>query len=108
MTAIDTATHRPAPTATSLTIDEIKAIDKRHVVHPWAAQSEYEPVVTTRAEGNYVWDDAGNRLLDFTAQAFYASIGHGNRRVIEAIVRQARTLATVYGGATEPKSALTR
>ncbi|MER5478736.1 aspartate aminotransferase family protein [Streptomyces sp. NPDC002734] len=70
-------------------------LDRKHVFHSWAAQAEITPMVITRAEGSYVWDGAGNRLLDFSSQLVNTNIGHQHPDVVEAIVAQARTLATV-------------
>ena len=40
-------------------------------------------------EGVYFWDRQGRRYLDFMSQLFHCNLGHGNRRVIEAIREQA-------------------
>ncbi|MFE0879777.1 aspartate aminotransferase family protein [Streptomyces smyrnaeus] len=70
-------------------------LDRRHVFHSWSAQAELDPMVITRAEGCYVWDGEGNRLLDFSSQLVNTNIGHQHPYVVEAIAHQARTLATV-------------
>ncbi|AXB41402.1 aspartate aminotransferase family protein [Amycolatopsis albispora] len=70
-------------------------LDRRHVFHSWSAQSTVDPMVITRAEGCYVWDGAGNRLLDFSSQLVNTNLGHQHPRVVEAIAEQARRLATV-------------
>lgn len=71
------------------------ALDRRHVFHSWSAQAEITPMVITRAEGSYVWDGEGNRLLDFSSQLVNTNIGHQHPEVVEAIAAQARRLATV-------------
>ena len=48
-----------------------------------------------RAEGIYFWDAEGKRYIDMNSQAMCSNIGHGNRRVIEAIKAQAEELAYV-------------
>ncbi|MGP3974817.1 aspartate aminotransferase family protein [Streptomyces sp. 8N114] len=70
-------------------------LDRRHVFHSWSAQAALDPMVITRAEGSYVWDGEGNRLLDFSSQLVNTNIGHQHPYVVEAIAHQARTLATV-------------
>ncbi|MEV6107936.1 aspartate aminotransferase family protein [Streptomyces sp. NPDC051940] len=70
-------------------------LDRKHVFHSWSAQAELNPMVITRAEGSYVWDGQGNRLLDFSSQLVNTNIGHQHPYVVEAIAAQARTLATV-------------
>ena len=45
-----------------------------------------------RADGVHYWDVDGNRYLDALSGIYVASVGHNNRRVIEAIRRQLDTL----------------
>ncbi|MGW7517958.1 aminotransferase class III-fold pyridoxal phosphate-dependent enzyme [Streptomyces sp. NPDC054796] len=71
------------------------ALDRRHVFHSWSAQAALDPMVITRAEGSYVWDGDGNRLLDFSSQLVNTNVGHQHPDVVEAIAAQARRLATV-------------
>jgi putrescine aminotransferase len=40
-----------------------------------------------RAQGNYIWDDSGNRYIDFLAGYGSVSLGHNHPRVVEAIHR---------------------
>ena len=77
-------------------------IDEDLLVHPWAVQDDYRSLIITRAEGNYLWDVAGNRYLDFRSQSWYANIGHGDRRVME-LISKAYDLAGVYAFGTWPK-----
>jgi adenosylmethionine-8-amino-7-oxononanoate aminotransferase len=43
-----------------------------------------------RAEGIYVWDTAGRRYIDACSGPVVSNIGHGNPRVLEAMVAQAK------------------
>jgi taurine--2-oxoglutarate transaminase len=53
-------------------------------------QEREDPVLEfDHGEGVYFYDRQGRRYLDFLAQLFHCNLGHGNRRVIEAIQRQA-------------------
>ena len=45
-----------------------------------------------RAEGVHYWDVDGKRYLDALSGIYVVSLGHGNRRVIEAIRQQLETL----------------
>ena len=47
------------------------------------------------AEGSYVWDGDGNRLLDFSGQLVFTNIGHQHPKVIAAIAEQAAKLCTI-------------
>ncbi|MFK4851732.1 acetylornithine transaminase [Microbacterium sp. ZW T6_19] len=61
----------------------------------------------TRGEGSYVWDADGNRLLDFLAGIAVTSLGHAHPVFVEAVSRQAATLAHVSNYfATPPQLAL--
>jgi adenosylmethionine-8-amino-7-oxononanoate aminotransferase len=50
------------------------------------------PLVMARAEGVHYWDVNGKHYLDALSGIYVVSVGHGNRRVIEAIHRQLDTL----------------
>jgi adenosylmethionine-8-amino-7-oxononanoate aminotransferase len=52
----------------------------------------FEPVLE-RAEGIYLYDNDGNRYIDASGGPIAMNIGHGDRRVIEAITRQAEKYA---------------
>jgi adenosylmethionine-8-amino-7-oxononanoate aminotransferase len=46
-----------------------------------------------RAEGIYMWDTAGRRYIDACSGPVVSNIGHGNHRVLEAMVAQAKKVA---------------
>lgn len=61
----------------------------------------------TRGEGSYLWDGEGNRLLDFLAGIAVTSLGHAHPVFVDAISKQAATLAHVSNYfATPPQLAL--
>jgi taurine--2-oxoglutarate transaminase len=69
---------------------------RRHLLLPWTVQEREDPVLEfDRADGVYFYDRQGNRYLDFLSQLFHCNLGHGNRRVIEAIQRQAERACCV-------------
>lgn len=70
-------------------------LDRRHVFHSWSAQAQIKPMTVVAAEGSYVWDGEGNRLLDFSSQLVFTNIGHQHRKVIAAIAEQAAKLCTI-------------
>ena len=60
-----------------------------------------------RGEGAYLWDGAGRRYLDFLAGIAVVSLGHAHPVFVEAVSRQAATLAHVSNYfATPPQLAL--
>ncbi|MES2217646.1 MAG: ornithine--oxo-acid transaminase [Pseudomonadota bacterium] len=53
------------------------------------------PVVLTKGEGVYVWDDAGNRYIDMMSAYSAVSHGHCHPKLVQALMEQAKTLAIV-------------
>lgn len=90
-----------------LSDSEILPLTLQHSFWTWSAQSKVSPIPITRAEGVYFWDANGKRYLDFNSTVMCTNIGHGNQRVINAIVEQARQLP--FAGppmATKPRAIL--
>jgi adenosylmethionine-8-amino-7-oxononanoate aminotransferase len=52
------------------------------------AEWSKHPLVMARADGVYYWDVAGKKYLDALSGIYVASVGHNNRRVIEAVRAQ--------------------
>ena len=71
---------------------EILPLSMQHSFWTWSAQARVTPIPVTRAKGVYFWDVNGKRYLDFNSMVMCANIGHGDERVIDAIVEQARQL----------------
>jgi taurine--2-oxoglutarate transaminase len=77
---------------TPMTAAEIVEKSKRYTLYDWQAQSKASPIAVDRAEGVFFWDVDGTRYLDFNSQLMGVNIGHGDKRVAEAIARQAEKL----------------
>jgi 2,2-dialkylglycine decarboxylase (pyruvate) len=45
----------------------------------------FAPFLVARAEGSWVWDTEGHRVLDFTSGQICSTIGHNHPRIVEAI-----------------------
>lgn len=71
---------------------EILPLSLQHSFWTWSAQAHVTPIPVKKAQGVYFWDVDGKRYLDFNSMVMCANIGHGDRRVIDAIVDQAREL----------------
>lgn len=54
-----------------------------------------------KGEGVYIFDDNGKRYLDGSSGAVVSSLGHGNRRVGEAIKRQVDAISFAYARSWE-------
>ncbi len=76
----------------SLPADEIVRLCKQHTIFEWSAQGAVSPIPMARAKGVYFWDANGKRYIDFNSQLMCVNIGHGDRRVIDAIKEQADRL----------------
>jgi taurine---2-oxoglutarate transaminase len=75
-----------------MSASEIVEKSKRYTLYDWQAQSKASPIAVDRAEGVYFWDVEGTRYLDFNSQLMGVNIGHGDKRVAEAIAHQAERL----------------
>ena len=57
-----------------------QTLDRAHHVHPFTNHAELAAMgvrVITRAEGAYLWDSDGNRLLDGLAGLWSVNVGYG-------------------------------
>jgi adenosylmethionine-8-amino-7-oxononanoate aminotransferase len=65
----------------------------RHIfVRDQMAEWSRHPLVMARADGVHYWDVSGKRYLDALSGIYVVSVGHNNRRVIDAIRAQLDTL----------------
>ena len=82
--------------------------DRRHHLHPFTdhqALGKQGVRVITRADGVYLWDSEGNRLLDGMAGLWCVNLGYGRRELIDAATRQLEKLPyynTFFQSATPP------
>jgi len=100
-TTVDTPADPPAPEDPSGT-EDLRAqarrtyeLDRAHVFHSWSAQDALDPMVITRAQGSYVWDGEGRRLLDLSSQLVNTNIGHQHPAVVRSITEQAQKMCTI-------------
>lgn len=86
---------------------EILPLSLEHSFWTWSAQGKVAPIPVKRAKGVYFWDVDDKRYLDLNSMTMCVNIGHGDQRVIDAIVEQARELP--YAGpamASRPRAEL--
>src|SRR5437868_7836954 len=85
-----------------------QAVEKhKKFLFPAVSMYYKEPIELVRGEGAWVWDSDGKRYLDAFGGVLTVSVGHANPKVVDAIVKQIKTLAhtsTLY--ATKPQSDL--
>ena len=72
-----------------------RELDARHHVHPFSDQAALAAKgvrIITRAEGCWLWDSEGNRILDGMAGLWCVNVGYGRAELVEAARRQMTTL----------------
>jgi taurine--2-oxoglutarate transaminase len=93
--------------ATTMSSEDIVRLSREHTFFSWSAQGAIDPIAIDRAEGVYLYTPEGRRILDFNSQLMSVNIGHGDRRVTDAITAQATKLQYVQPAfATEPRAKL--
>ena len=93
----------------ALSAEEISQLCARHTLYDWSAQAALKPLAVGSAQGVYFHTLDGRRFIDFNSQLMCVNAGHGDRRIIEAIKKQAEQLAYISPFmATEPRARLGR
>jgi len=82
-------------TAPAMTSEEIVRLNRTHTFFSWSIQGALDPIAIDHAEGVYLYTPEGQRILDFNSQLMSVNIGHGDRRVVDAITEQALKLQYV-------------
>jgi putrescine aminotransferase len=70
-------------------------LDKEHHLHPFTdhkALHEKRSRIITRAEGSYIFDADGNRILDGMSGLWCVNVGYGQQSLIDAATRQLQEL----------------
>ena len=94
--------------ATSLTGEEVTAMDQQYVMRAWSKQGQAAMAVE-KAEGIYFWDYEGNRQVDMSSLLVNANIGHQHPKVVKAIQDQAAKMCFMAPSyATDVKSLLAK
>ena len=92
-----------------MSAETIRQYETGYVLYPWVAQKGLNPLVIDHAKGNYFYDPAGKKYLDFTSMFVFSNLGHADERVVQAISRQAAQLPTTASPfATESKARLAK
>lgn len=79
-----------APRATR----EWQRADAAHYIHPFTDSGELgeEARIIRRAQGVYLWDNDGNRLLDGMSGLWCVNVGYGREELVRAAAAQMREL----------------
>jgi taurine--2-oxoglutarate transaminase len=76
-----------------LSSQQVIDLTRQHNYGTWRKQRNWNPIHIASADGCYFTDGSGRRFLDFSSQLMCSNLGHNNKAVIEAIKKQAETLA---------------
>jgi putrescine aminotransferase len=75
---------------------EWQAMSREHHLAPFSDYkqlAENGPRIITKAEGVYLWDSEGHKILDGMAGLWCVAVGYGREELVEAASRQMRELA---------------
>jgi adenosylmethionine-8-amino-7-oxononanoate aminotransferase len=75
-----------------LTVDDLVALDRAHVIHPLHNPAG-SPVVLVSGEGCVVTDSEGRQFIDGLSQLWNVNVGHGRGELAEAAADQMSRLA---------------
>ncbi len=79
----------------TLTKEQIVSDSKEFSLFSWSAQASVNPLAIEKAEGVYLYDYDGNRIIDFSSGLMSVNIGHGDQRVTDAVVDQMQKVSFV-------------
>jgi len=88
--AIHAEAHRVSQTP-QRTTQEWQALDAAHHLHPFSDMGSLNKAgsrVIVRAEGVYLWDSNGNKIIDGMAGLWCVNVGYGRRDIAEAAYQQ--------------------
>jgi taurine--2-oxoglutarate transaminase len=89
--------------------EEVKRLDRRHILHSWSVNETLDPLVIKDVEGVYIVDQNDRRMLDFSSQLKAVNIGHKHPKVIKAIQEHAERICYISPSfAHESRSRLAR
>jgi taurine--2-oxoglutarate transaminase len=93
----------------AMSAEEITELCTRHTLYDWSAQAGLKPMAVASAKGVHFTTVDGRRFIDFNSQLMSVNAGHGDRRIIDAIKRQAEQLPYITPFmAHEPRARLGR
>lgn len=75
---------------------------KKHSMYSWSANAKVNPLPVERAEGIYLYQPDGTRIIDFNSQLMSVNIGHGHPKVIAAMKKQLESLLYCFPGTATP------
>ena len=74
---------------------EVIQMNQDYTLFSWSKQKGQNPIAIKSAEGVYLYDYDGKRIIDFSSGLMNVNIGHGNQRITEAVVKQMQEVSYV-------------
>lgn len=77
------------------TTQQWQNLDRAHHMHPFTDPKDLNKKgtrVITHADGVYIWDSEGNKILDGMAGLWCVAVGYGRQELIDAANEQLKTL----------------
>ena len=89
--------------------ERLEDLDRRHLIHPWidlGAARAQKPLIIDQAEGVYVYDADGQKMIDGIGGMWCVNVGYGRDEIAEAIADQAQRLCyySPFGMISTPPS----
>lgn len=79
-------------------MSKIKDQGMKYNLYSWSAQKKINPMVVSKAEGIFFWDEDGKKYYDMSAQLVNSNLGHGHKKLVQAIKDQAEKMAFMGPG----------
>jgi putrescine---pyruvate transaminase len=74
---------------------DIQSIDSAHYMHPFTDHkglAEKGARIITKADGIYIWDSEGHKILDAMSGLWCVNVGYGRKALVDAASRQMQEL----------------
>ena len=66
-----------------------------HTIMSWSKQKGIDPFAIERAEGVYLYEFGGRKIIDFSSGLMNSNIGYGDQRVTDAVIKQMQEVAFI-------------
>ncbi|MCE9633984.1 MAG: aspartate aminotransferase family protein [Methylophilales bacterium] len=74
---------------------DIQAVDSAHYMHPFTDHKSLAAKgarIITKADGIYIWDSEGNKILDAMSGLWCVNVGYGRQELVDAATKQMQEL----------------
>ncbi len=77
---------------------DAREMSLKYNLHSWSAQGKLNPIVVSKAEGIYFWDQDGKKYYDMSSQSVNSNLGHAHPKLVKAIQEQAAKIPFINPG----------